>query len=116
MNRLAVTLQLFQLLCLTLVIFAVGCKKKLSQGELRGEELYRIHCSECHDQTPEGLLKTPPKLAGLFHSGTLPDGVPANDQKVHEVILHGLRTMPAFNGRLRDDEIDYIVAYLHSKE
>jgi mono/diheme cytochrome c family protein len=93
-----------------------GCKKQLTAQELRGQELYRTHCSDCHDQAPEGLLKTPPKLNTISRTGLLPDGAPASDANLHEVIVHGLRTMPAFNGRLKEEEIGSIIAWLHRME
>jgi hypothetical protein len=58
-------------------------------------------------------LKQPPKLTGLFRSKTLPSGAPATDEQVRMVIVEGLRTMPAFQGRLKDHEVSDLIAYLH---
>jgi len=98
-----------------LLFFPTACKKQLGQDELQGAALYRTHCSACHDDAPEGLLKTPPRLEGIFRHPNLPDGVPATDEAVRSVILQGLRTMPAFDGRLQEQEVQSIIAYLHSK-
>jgi mono/diheme cytochrome c family protein len=93
-----------------------GCKHPLSADEMQGMNLYTTHCADCHEQTHEGLLKTPPRLNGIFRAQTLPDGVPVSDEAIHDVIRDGLRTMPAFNGRLNDKEIAQLLAYLHTKQ
>jgi len=102
------------MICMIAFTMFSGCKQRLSDDELRGQALYKTNCSECHEQNQPGLWKAPPKLSGVFHQAKLPDGVPATDQAVHQVIVQGLRTMPAFDGRLKDAEIDQIIAYLHT--
>jgi mono/diheme cytochrome c family protein len=93
-----------------------GCSKTLSASEKRGESLYTFHCYECHEENQLGLLKTPPKLHRLFSHHYLPDGTTvATDGSVRQVIVYGKRTMPAFNGRLSNDQVDDIIAYLHRK-
>jgi mono/diheme cytochrome c family protein len=62
---------------------------------------------------PPDLLKEPPKLNGIFRAQTLPSGAPATDEQVRKVIIEGLRTMPAFQGRLQDNEVRDLIAYLH---
>ena len=87
----------------------------MSRSALLGQDLYRIHCSPCHEDNPAGLKKTPPKLKGVFKKATLPDGVPATEETVRAVILQGLRTMPAYNGRLSSEQVSALIAYLHTK-
>jgi len=100
---------------LFLLTSATGCKQRLTAEEAKGAALYQVNCAPCHEETPEGLLKTPPKLKGIFHAATLPDGVPATDEALQAVIVQGVRTMPAFDGRLREEQVRAIVAYLHVK-
>jgi len=97
-----------------LLVAAGGCRQKLTPLEMQGGALYRQHCYDCHELPQEGLLKSPPRLAGLFDHPTLPDHAPATGDNVREVIVHGLRTMPAFDGRLTGQETSEIVAYLHT--
>jgi len=93
-----------------------GCSSTLNASEKRGESLYTFNCYDCHEENQLGLLKAPPKLHGLFSHHYLPDGtIQANDESVRQVIIYGKRTMPAFNGRLSNDQIDDIIAYLHRK-
>ena len=63
---------------------------------------------------PPFLLKEPPKLNGLFRTKTMPSGAPTTGEQVRLTIVEGLRTMPAFKGRLRDDEIQNVIAYLRT--
>ena len=111
--------------CLTIVLSMLllgslstlpGCSKGISASEKRGEYLYTLNCYDCHEENQLGLLKTPPKLHRMFSHHYLPDGTTlAIDESVRQVIIHGKRTMPAFNGRLSNDQIGDIIAYLHRK-
>jgi mono/diheme cytochrome c family protein len=87
---------------------------RLDPQQAAGKELFELHCAECHVKAQPDLLKQPPKLQGLFLSRTLPSGAPATDEQVQRTIIEGLRTMPAFNGRLRRDEVWDLIAYLHT--
>lgn len=99
-----------------LLFWATSCSKPLTETEQAGKALYEIHCFECHDENDLGLKKVPPKLHDLFSNQDLPDGTtPATDVAVRQVIIHGERTMPAFNGRLSDIQIAELNAYLHRK-
>jgi mono/diheme cytochrome c family protein len=103
-------------LLLTLLLLSIlpACSKTSSRGEeTRGEALYQLHCASCHETPPPDLLKEPPKLTGLFSKKTLPSGAPATDEQVRMVIVGGLRTMPAFQGRLQEQDIRDLIAYLH---
>ena len=81
-----------------------------------GKALYDMHCSECHDENQLGLKKVPPKLHNVFSQEMLPDGTtPATDISVRQVIIYGKRTMPAFNGRLSEEQVAELLAYLHRR-
>ncbi len=79
-----------------------------------GEELFELHCSECHEQANPDLKKQPPKLEGLFRSKTLPSGAPATDEQVRKTIVEGLGTMPAFDQRLSENDVNDLIQYLHT--
>ena len=100
---------------LLVVVILTGCSAKGSGAqEDRGQALFQFHCGPCHEMPPPDLLKEPPKLNGIFNSKTLPSGAPATDDQVRKVIIEGLRTMPALDKRLKDDEVRDIIAYLHT--
>ena len=79
-----------------------------------GSELFDIHCVDCHETPNPDLKKQPPKLEGLFQGKTMPSGAPATDEQVRKTILQGLRTMPAFDGRLSDNDVKDLISYLHT--
>ena len=79
-----------------------------------GEELFSLHCVDCHEMPNPDLKKRPPKLDRLFHAKTLPSGAPATDEQVRKTVLQGLRTMPAFEGRLSVDDVKDLISYLHT--
>src|SRR5512132_909055 len=104
-----------RLLVLTsMFTMAVGCSRGPTREEVAGRALYQLHCSQCHDNPPRYLLTRPPKLDTIFASKTLPTGASATDEEVRRTIVEGLRTMPAFKGRLREDEIRDLMAFLHT--
>jgi mono/diheme cytochrome c family protein len=105
------------LACYGAFLFCItSCTKPLTQDEEIGKELYDIQCSQCHDENQQGLKKAPPKLHGIFSQINLPDGAtPVTDQAVRQVIIDGKRTMPAFNGRLSEDQVADLIAYLRKK-
>jgi len=97
------------------LLFVMGCSQDRSgTRQANGEALYQFHCAPCHESPPPDLLKQPPKLRGLFSSKTLPSGAPATDEQVRKVIIEGLRTMPAFDKRVKDADVRDIIAYLHT--
>ena len=44
----------------------------------------------------------------------LPSGMPANDDRLREVIRLGRDKMPGYSRVLNDQQIDDLIAYLHS--
>ena|SRR5438105_3096550 len=98
----------------SMVAIFARCSRGPNPQEIAGRALYQLHCSQCHDNPPRYLLTKPPKLDKMFAAKTLPSGAPATDEEVRRTIVDGLRTMPAFNGRLREDEIRDLIAFLHT--
>ena len=80
----------------------------------RGQELFDVHCALCHEGPTPDLKKQPPRLEDLFAAKQLPSGAPATDAQVRKTIVEGLRTMPAFDKRLNEQQRNDLVAYLHT--
>jgi mono/diheme cytochrome c family protein len=98
-----------------LVLVLAGCSADGRSVQItNGQRLFQFHCAPCHEMPPPDLLKEPPKINGIFNSKALPSGAPATDEQVHKVIIEGLRTMPAFDKRLKEDEVRDLIAYLHT--
>jgi len=98
--------------CASFVLIFVGCSS--NESAQRGQELFDLHCAACHQGPTPDLKKQPPRLEHLFADKQLPSGVPATDAQVRKTIVEGLRTMPAFDKRLNDQELNDLVAYLHT--
>lgn len=96
-----------------------GCSESgssFSGADMRGQELFDLHCALCHEMANPDLRKQPPKLERLFQSRALPSGAPATDAQVRKTIIEGLGTMPAFDQRLNPKDVDHIVRYLHTRK
>ena len=94
-----------------------GCSwlgDRFADDKTRGRALFVVHCADCHQAAHPELRKQPPKLEGLFQSKTLPSGAPATDAQVRKTIIEGQGTMPAFDQRLSEKDVDDLVKYLHT--
>ena len=60
------------------------------------------------------MASTVPGLQGLYKQQYLPSGAPANDDRVTSAILHGRGMMPAFANDLDDQQLNDLIAYLHT--
>lgn len=89
----------------------------------RGAKLYQMNCAECHGSEAQGHpdwrqrdadgMFPPPPLNGTGHAWHHPKPV------LHDVIANGSPggqgRMPAWRGKLDDEEIDAIIAWFQSK-
>ena len=106
---------------LSIVLLAASCSSKsASTAELKpptaseehGERLYKSSCAACHRADSKDPLNGP-GMKGIFSAKFLPSGAPANDERVHEVIVRGRRNMPAMGQIYDESQIRDIIAYLH---
>lgn len=97
-----------------LVACSKGDGSQLADAQMRGRALFDAHCADCHNGTNPDLLKQPPKLHGLFMAKALPSGAAPTDVQVRKTIIEGKGTMPAFDQRLREQDIDDLLDYLHT--
>jgi mono/diheme cytochrome c family protein len=86
---------------------------ELTPQEAAGHEVYVAHCGRCHYANSDRSLHGP-GLQALYKQKYLPSGSPANDERVTAVILRGRNTMPAFGDKLSDQQLQDLVAYLHT--
>jgi len=100
-----------------------GCGKdpaQMSDAELglnaqqsRGRRVYNIYCLNCHPAYSSHGNKGP-GLAKLFRKEYLPSGLTATDEHILQSILHGRNMMPRFGDQLDRQELDDLMAYLHT--
>lgn len=93
-----------------------GCHSKsaLTPQQAEGKRLYEVGCAHCHEQNDLGLKKVPPNLHGLFDKDKLPSGEPATDADVEQVLLRGKGMMPSFAYQMTREQMQAVVAYLHT--
>jgi len=101
---------------LLFVLNLAGCQKKssLTPQQAEGKNLYDSRCAHCHDYNDLQLRKVPPNLHGVFDQPRLPSGAPATDQQVARTVLRGKGLMPPFAGRFTQEQMDDLLAYLHT--
>jgi len=100
-----------------------GCGKdraQMSDSELglnaeqsRGRRVYNIYCLNCHPAYSSKGNKGP-GLAKLFRKQYLPSGLTATDEHTLQSILQGRNMMPRFGDQLDRQELDDLMAYLHT--
>jgi len=98
-----------------------GCKSmpppeplaNLNAQQVRGHAVFQARCAECHYDRRTGSLHGP-TMVGVFKLPALPSGAPANDDRVTATILHGRGLMPAMGNRMDQQDVDDLLAYLHT--
>ena len=100
-----------------------GCEaeRRKSDAELRlnpqqatGRHLYDRQCDRCHEPY-SSRGKNGPSLQGVFKKQYLSiSGLPANDERVTEIIKFGRAKMPGFGQVLDDRQTADLLAYLHT--
>lgn len=86
----------------------------LTPRQAAGRHIYDQYCDRCH--APYSSKKRQgPSLRGLFTREELPvSGMPANDDRVKDVIRIGRNKMDGFGNVLTDEQINDLLAYLHT--
>lgn len=106
---------------LMLACVLAGCKStppptplsELNNQQMHGHTVFQAHCSVCHYDRRDEKLHGPP-LLGVFKKPSLPSGAPANDERVTATIQHGHGLMPAVGNTMDPQDIDDLLAYLHT--
>jgi len=111
------------LLLLSLLLSFAGCESRppyksdaelgLNPQQARGRALYDTYCLRCHEAYISGGHNGP-SLMGVFKKKELPSGAPTNDERAGEVILRGRAKMPAFGDRLTMEQVQDLLAYMHT--
>lgn len=85
----------------------------LNPQQASGRRVYETHCADCHFAYITSSLRGP-SLDGLFKKPFLKNGMPANDARVTDIILLGRAKMPSFQNKLTQQQLDDLLAYLHT--
>jgi mono/diheme cytochrome c family protein len=87
--------------------------RPLTAQEQRGRDLFQANCAICHNPYKNEPLQGP-SLMRVFRKPELPSGIPATDEHVRDTILTGRRNMPPFNDLLDEQQINELLAFLHT--
>jgi mono/diheme cytochrome c family protein len=85
----------------------------LNPQQVQGRRIYDARCAECHYAYSKHDLRGP-SLHGLFQHPFMKNGIPANNDRVSDVILLGRPKMPSFQQKLTQQQLDDLLAYLHT--
>lgn len=107
-------------IAVTLLLAACQVERRKSDAELGlnptqavGRHIFDQQCARCHEAYSTSDLHGP-SLQGLFKKKQMPSGTPANDDRVREVIQMGRAKMPGFARALDAEQVDELLAYLHT--
>jgi mono/diheme cytochrome c family protein len=106
---------------LMLACVLTGCKnlppptplEQLNAQQMRGHEVFQAQCARCHYDRRTGGLHGP-SLLGIYKQPSLPSGAAATDERVTATIMLGRGMMPAMRDKVNQQDLDDLLAYLHT--
>ena len=86
----------------------------LNTQQAAGRKLYDNYCDRCHEPY-SSRGKKGPSLQGVLKKQYLPlSGLPANDERITDIVKFGRAKMQGFNRVMNDQQIQDLLAYLHT--
>lgn len=112
---------LFAIVPALLFLIACNAERRKSDEELglnpqqiTGRKLYDNYCDRCHEPYSSSD-KQGPSLKGIFKKQYLSEsGLPANDERVGEIVKFGRSKMRGFGDVMSDQQVKDLLAYLHT--
>jgi mono/diheme cytochrome c family protein len=86
----------------------------LNAQQAQGRRLYDNYCDRCHEPYSSHGKKGP-SMKGVFkHQYLSLSGLPANDDRITDIIKFGRAKMEGFSQVMTDQQVKDLVAYLHT--
>ena len=86
----------------------------LTPQQAAGRKIYDNYCDRCH-RPYSSKGKKGPGLKGVFQNKFLPQtGLPANDERVGDIIRNGRPDMPGYSQVLTSSNMQDLLAYMHT--
>lgn len=83
----------------------------LTPQQAIGRRVYDQHCIRCHEPyATRG--RNGPSLAGLYKKPYMASGIPANDERITDIIRLGKAKMPAFRQEIDQRQLEALLAYM----
>jgi mono/diheme cytochrome c family protein len=120
-NRVVVFYGVLALLLALAPTWACDLERRKSDAELGlnsqqsvGRKIYDSQCDRCHEPY-SNRGKKGPSLQGVFqHKYLSLSGLPANDERVTDIIRLGRNEMPGYSQTLNAQDIQDLLVYLHT--
>jgi mono/diheme cytochrome c family protein len=120
-NRAAVWFGTLAVLLAFAITSACDVERRKSDAELglnsqqsSGRKIYDSHCDRCHEPYSTRGKKGPGLKAVFQHKYLSLSGLPANDDRVTDIIRLGRNEMPGYSQTLSQQDIQDLLAYLHT--
>jgi mono/diheme cytochrome c family protein len=111
------------LCALVVTLFLLSCDTELRKSDAElglnpqqaaGRRIYDQSCDRCHAPYSSRGRKGP-SMKGVFRKPFLSEsGLPANNDRVAEIVRYGRNNMPAFGPVLNQQQMEDLLAYLHT--
>ena len=86
----------------------------LNPQQAEGRKLYDNYCDRCHEPYSSHGKKGP-SLKGVFkHQYLSQSGLPANDERMTDIVKYGRAKMEGFGQVMTEQQIKDLLAYLHT--
>ena len=86
----------------------------LNPQQIAGRKVYDYYCDRCHEPYSSSGKQGPP-LRGVYSKPYLPlSGLPANDERIGEIVRYGRSKMPGFGQALSNQQIQDLLVYMHT--
>ncbi len=86
----------------------------LNPQQAAGRKIYDNYCDRCH-RPYSSKGKKGPGLKGVFQNKFLPQtGLPANEERVTDIIRNGRPDMPGYGQVLSSQDMQDLLAYMHT--
>ena len=79
--------------------------------------MYRARCpgKDLSPGSPYAAARQGPPLKGVYSKPYLPlSGLPANDERIGEIVRYGRSKMPGFGQALSNQQIQDLLVYMHT--
>ena len=120
-NWISPCLRVFVVMLAFLALAGCDAERRKSDAELGlnpqqadGRKLYDNYCDRCHEPY-SSRGKKGPSLKGVFkHQYLSISGLPANDERMTDIVKNGRAKMEGFRQVMTDQQIQDLLAYLHT--
>ena len=122
-NRFSLYLCVSVVISLLAMFLLSGCEveRRKSDAELglnpqqaEGRKLYDNYCDRCHEPY-SSRGKKGPSMKGIYKRQYMElSGLPVNDERMSDIILHGRSKMEGFGQVMTGEQVKDLLAYLHT--